>query len=137
MNFRDRHILRIRVVPEDIDELEHVNNTVYLRYIEQAVKAHAERVGMGFAVLKGLGVIPVVRRHVITYHRSALLGEELKVSTRITAFSGFRATRHNEVRRAGDQALLVEVETDWVWLDAERGRPKNVPQAVLEAFGLL
>lgn len=137
MDFRDRHTLHIQVAPEDIDELEHVNNTVYLRYIEQAVKAHAERVGMGFAVLKGLGVIPVVRRHVITYHRSALLGEELEVSTTITGFRGFRATRHNEVRRAGDQALLVEADTEWVWLDVVRGRPKNVPQVVLEAFGLL
>lgn len=137
MDDRTWHRLILRVAPEDIDELEHVNNTVYLRYIEQTVKAHAERVGMGFTTLKALGVIPVVRRHVITYHRPALLGEELEVSTRITAFSGFRATRHNEVRRASDRALLVEAETDWVWLDAERGRPKNVPQVVLEAFGLL
>lgn len=136
MDPRTHHRHRIVVRPEDIDELEHVNNTVYLRYIEDVVVAHAARVGMGFPVLRNIGVIPVVHQHVIKYHRSAVLGDTLEVSTRITAFKGFRASRHNEVRRVSDGVLLVECDTDWVWIDAARGRPKVVPPEIQEAFGV-
>ncbi|GEM87642.1 acyl-CoA thioesterase [Meiothermus granaticius] len=137
MDPRTHHQHQIIVRAEDIDELEHVNNTVYLRYIEDVVVAHAARVGMGFPVLKALGVIPVVYQHVIRYHRPAVLGDRLEVSTQITAFKGFRASRHNEVRRVADHALLVECDTDWVWIDAVRGRPKAVPLAIQEAFGVM
>jgi acyl-CoA thioester hydrolase len=136
MDPRTHHRHQIVVRPEDIDELEHVNNTVYLRYIEDIAVAHAARVGMSFPVLKAIGVIPVVHKHVIKYHRSALLGDELEVSTQITAFKGFRASRHNEVRRVSDGVLLVECDTDWIWIDAARGRPKAVPQEIQEAFGV-
>lgn len=137
MDDRTHHAHRIVVQPEDIDELEHVNNTVYLRYIENVVVAHAARVGMNFPVLKAIGVIPVVHQHLIKYHRSAVLGDELEVSTQITAFKGFRASRHNEVRRVSDNTLLVECDTDWIWIDAARGRPKPVPLPIQEAFGVV
>lgn len=131
-----RHFSHRRVVVEgDIDSLGHVNNAVYLRYIEDCVTAHAESVGMGLPRLRQLGVIPVVHRHTITYHRSALLGDELEVSTEIVAFRGFRATRHNRIVREG--VLLVACETDWVWIDPLRGRPRAVPPEIQAAFGLI
>ncbi|MCX7782251.1 MAG: acyl-CoA thioesterase [Meiothermus sp.] len=135
MESRRRFSHRIVVVESDIDSLGHVNNTVYLRYIEDCVTAHAEHVGMGLPRLRQLGVIPVVHRHTITYHRSALLGDELEVNTEIVAFRGFRATRLNRIVRARD--LLVECETEWVWIDPERARPKAVPDEIQAAFGLV
>lgn len=137
MNPLRQHHHRIWVQTADIDELDHVNNTVYLRYIEEVVKAHAERVGLGFAALKQLGAIPVVRQHRITYHRPALLNQELEVSTAIVAHQSFRSTRHSEVRLAQNGVLLVEADTEWVWLEALRQRPKAPPTQVLQAFGLL
>ena len=136
MDSPSRHVHQITVGPADIDELNHVNNTVYLRYMEEAVKNHAQRVGMGVAAMRLLGVLPVVRRHTITYHRSAVLGEELEVSTLVTGFKGFRATRHNEVRRMQDGVLLVECDTDWVWIDPVRLRPKAIPLEIARAFGM-
>lgn len=77
MESRRRFSQRIVVVESDLDTLQHVNNSVYLRYIEECVTAHAEKVGVGLERLRELGVIPVVHRHTITYHRSALLSDEL------------------------------------------------------------
>jgi acyl-CoA thioester hydrolase len=134
MESRRRFSHRITVQECDIDSLGHVNNTVYLRYIEDCVTAHAQSVGMSLSRLRQLGVVPVVHRHTITYHRPAHLGEELEVSTEIVNFSSFRATRHNRIVRAG--VLLVSCETDWVWIDPLRQRPKSVPLEVQEAFGL-
>lgn len=126
----------VHVEPGDIDELGHVNNTVYLRYAEEVARAHSERQGLSLAAFQALGVVPVVRQHRITYHASAVLGDTLSVETRVRAFAGARAGRHTHIYRVNDRALLAEVETDWVWLSAARGRPTRAPGAVLEAFGV-
>jgi acyl-CoA thioester hydrolase len=90
---------------------------------------------MDINAMRALGTVPVVRRHTITYHKPALLGQELEVSTQIVEAKGLRAKRHNEVRQAATGVLLVEAETDWVWVDAQTGRPKPVPEAIMQAFG--
>lgn len=131
--FRGAYRHTIEVLPEDTDELGHVNNVVYLRYIEDVARAHADRVGMTFEVLRQLGAVPVVRRHVVTYRRPAGLGDTLEVSTRIERGRGMRWLRRNEVRRDGE--LLVEGETEWVWIDPATRRPLDVPEPIREAFG--
>jgi acyl-CoA thioester hydrolase len=133
---KSRFAHTVSVAPEDIDELGHVNNTVYLRYAEEVARAHSERQGLSLAAYQALGVVPVVRQHRITYHRSAVLGDALSVETQVQAFAGARAGRHTRIYRARDRVLLAEVATDWVWVSAARGRPTRAPAAVLEAFGV-
>lgn len=130
-----RHSISITVQPGDIDDLGHVNNAVYLRYIEDVARAHADFVGAGIGFMRGVGVVPVARSHLIRYHRPAYEGEELTVSTEVVSASGLRANRHNEVRRARDGELLAEADTEWVWVDPARGRPRPIPRALLEKFG--
>ena len=135
MKDRTRYAYTIRVQPDEIDELGHVNNTVYLRYAEDVARAHSDALGLSLSVYKLLGVVPVVRRHTITYFQSAVLGDEVTVSTHVEAFKGARAGRTTRLERQGG-VLLAEVETEWVWITVERGRPTRVPHKVLEAFGL-
>ena len=123
------------VKPEDLDELDHVNNAVYLRYVEDCARAHAEQKGFTLEAFKNSGVLPVVRRHEITYHAPATLGDTLVISTEVIQLGGAKAVRHNKVKLEKNDVLLVEVLTDWVWLDPESKRPKRVPQEVLTAFG--
>ena len=123
------------VVPEDIDELGHVNNANYLRFVEACGRAHSDGLGLTLEVFKDYGVVPVIRKHEITYHRPAKLGDTLLLSTQVAKIGGPRAVRHNKVRLAEDKTLLVDVLTEWVWLDVASGRPKRVPRGVLEAFG--
>ena len=125
----------VKVAPEDLDELEHVNNAVYLMYVEACGRAHSEREGLTLEAFKAHGAVPIIRRHEITYYRPAKLGDVLRVSTRITRLGGPRGLRHNEVRLEAGNELLVEVLTEWVWIEPGSGRPKRVPQAILQAFG--
>lgn len=120
----------------DIDDLGHVNNAVFLQWVEACCRAHAERQGMPTEKMLELGALPVVRRHLATYRHPGNLGDRLEVSTRIVRFRGPLASRHNEVHRLSDGKLLVDVETDWVWIDPVSGKPKAPPAAVLAAFGL-
>ncbi len=93
---------------------------------------------MSLTAFKACGVVPVVQRHLISYHQSAVLGDVLRVATQVTAFKGARAGRHTEICRLEPDAhvLLAEVETAWVWLSATRNRPTRAPKGVLEAFGV-
>lgn len=125
----------ITVQDEAIDELGHVNNAVYLSYAEACARAHAEREGLTLERFRALGAVPVVRRHLVTYHRPAGAGERLRVSTRVTKLGGPRAKRLNQVRRAETGELLAEIDTEWVWLEPGTMRPKRVPRAVMAAFG--
>ncbi len=125
----------ISVQESDLDELGHVNNAVYMRYMEDTARAHSLHIGMGLSVMKLHGVVPVVRKYNITYHRSALLNDSLEIFTHTNA-KGIRAYRRFEIRFL-DARLVVEADTEWVWVDPIRMRPKNPPKPVLEAFGLL
>lgn len=113
--------------------MRHVNNVVYLRYVEDVARAHADSVGMTFEALKQLGALPVVRRHDVTYHRAARLGDRLEVSTVIERGKGMRWLRHNEVRRDGE--LLVHADTEWVWVHPGSQRPVRLPPVIAQAFG--
>lgn len=125
----------IVVADGDIDEFGHVNNAVYLRYIDAVARAHGARQGLGTSAFIAAGALPVVRRHQIEYLGPAVLGERLRVSTRVRALTGVRGVRDNEIRRASDDELLVSAETLWAWLDPVTLRPTRIPATILAAFG--
>lgn len=135
MESRDTFSYTIRVQADEIDELGHVNNTFYLRYAEDVARAHSDALGLTLTGYQTLGVVPVVRRHTITYYQSAVLGDSLRVTTHVEAFRGARAGRTTRLERV-DGLLLAEVVTEWVWITATTGRPTRVPSKVLDAFGL-
>lgn len=125
----------ITVTDGDIDEFGHVNNAVYLRYVDEVARAHGARQGLGTREFIAEGALPVVRRHVVDYLHPAVLGDRLRVSTHVQALSGVRGVRENTVRRADDDELLVSVETLWAWLDPVTLRPTRIPAVILRAFG--
>lgn len=136
---RRKHELILTVEPGDLDDLHHVNNTVYLAWCERVARAHAQREGMGTGALTALGAVPVARQHVITYHRPALLGDRVRVRTALTQHGGVRSVRAYTLDRATDDGTdgerLAECQTEWVWVDPVSGRPKRAPREVLDAFG--
>jgi len=129
-----RMTVRIAVRDADLDELGHVNNANYLRYAEEAARAHSAARGFPVEAYLALGAVPVVRRHEIRYRRPAAAGETLAITTELTRLDRRRATRRTDIRRASDGELLAEAVTEWVWVDAQAGRLVQVPEAVLAAF---
>jgi len=94
----DAFELRIRIEPDDIDELGHVNNVVYLKCVQDIAVAHwtAEATPDEQASLFG-----VVTRHEIDYLRPAFPSDEIVARTWVGAAEGRRFDRHTEVRRVG------------------------------------
>jgi len=117
----------------ELDSNGHVNNAVYLAYAEEVAVMHAEALGFGREWTLAQAGAWVVRKHDITYHRPARFGQELELTTTVTAMRGARATRETRIALAtGD--LLAELSTEWVWVRAGDGRPSRLPDALLAAF---
>src|SRR6266550_2091528 len=64
----------VSVMPEDIDEQNHVNNTVYLRWVQEVDTVHWKAIASREAQ-KGIGW--VVLRHEIDYKAPACLGDDV------------------------------------------------------------
>lgn len=123
---------RVFVVHEsDIDDQEHVNNLVYLRWIQDVAIEHW---GKAARAEDQASTAWVVVRHEIDYLKPALLGDEVVARTWVEAWKGATSERHTELERAGDGATLARGRTVWCALDVQTRRPKRVTPEVSEAF---
>jgi acyl-CoA thioester hydrolase len=124
---------RWRVRSYELDSNGHVNNAVYLAYVEEVAVLHAEALGFGKAFTTLHGGAWVVRKHEIVYHQPALYGDELELTTTVISMRGARGERQTVINRV-DGTRLTDVTTEWVWVRATDGRPTRVPSAMVEAF---
>jgi acyl-CoA thioester hydrolase len=120
--------LPITVAPEDIDELNHVNNIVYLRYVQDAAIGHWKTVPQEIASQ----IIWMARRHEIDYLKQAFLGEELVAKTWVDDFVGVKSIRHCEIMRG--EEILARSITHWISLDAQTLRPKRITEEIVMRF---
>src|SRR6476469_10576175 len=103
--------MTISVMPEDIDEQNHVNNTVYLRWVEEVATAHWEAIASSEAQ-EGIGW--VVLRHEIDYKGPACLGDGIVLRTWVGKATRVTFERFVEVLRQSDRKLLAQARTLWV-----------------------
>ena len=129
----ERFPIRVRVQPADIDELGHVNNLVYLRWVQEAAIAHwtartteAQRAALTWVVV----------RHEIDYRRPAMPGDDLDVTTWVGVASRRTYERHTEIARASDGTVLAQARTLWVPLDPRTMRITEVSAEVRERFSV-
>lgn len=124
-------------VPEDtVDVNGHVNNLEYLRWMQSAAILHSDSQGCT-KVTTAVGATWVVRTHRVEYLRPAFAGEQIIVLTWVSNFRRVRSLRKYRIIRVEDNAVLVEGETDWVFVDAQTGRLRSIPQNVIAAFEVL
>ena len=123
--------LVVPVLATDIDELGHVNNTVYLRWVQDAATAHWQALASPDAVAE---ILWVVLRHEIDYKAPALPGDEVMLRTWVGHASRLTFERFTEIRRAADQQLLSQARTLWCPISAQTGKPTRVSAAVRAQF---
>jgi acyl-CoA thioester hydrolase len=121
----------IPVLPGDIDEQNHVNNTVYLRWVQDIATAHWRAVASPKAQ-RSIGW--VVLRHEIDYKGPATLGDEVVLCTWVGEATRLTFERFTEIRRKSDGRLLSQARTLWCPIDAQTGRPIRVSTDVRAQF---
>lgn len=110
----------------EIDELNHVNNVVYVQWIQDVSTKHWEDL---IKSKPALNYVWVVTRHEIDYKNEAVLGDEITFHTWVGETKGVRSTRHVEIFKG--KTLLVRAQTTWCMLDAKTLRPTRITESVL------
>jgi acyl-CoA thioester hydrolase len=121
----------IRVRPEHIDELNHVNNVIYLQWVQDAAFAHwmskaPEIVREQFKW--------VVLKHEIEYKSPAFLNEELVAKTWVQNYTGVKSVRVVQILRKSDNKLLAEARTLWCLIHAATNRPARIGPEITQVF---
>ena len=119
------------VEPADIDRQNHVNNTVYVRWVQEVATAHwnafapeSARDSIGWVVL----------RHEIDYKTPVALSDEVVLRTWVGQASRATFERFVEVLRKCDRKLLAHARTLWVPINPDTGKPIRVPPEVRARF---
>jgi acyl-CoA thioester hydrolase len=125
------YAMRFTAQREDIDAYEHVNNAVWVRWMEEVATAHWNLIAPAehreaYAWL--------VTRHEIDYRGNIREGEQCEATTEIgKAPSGARFERRTTFRDL-DGKLLVSAVTSWAMIDRKSGRLMRVPKDVAAQF---
>jgi acyl-CoA thioester hydrolase len=119
----------IEVSANDVDRNGHVNNVVYIQWMQDAAIAHARASGCTKAS-EAVGATWVVRTHHVEYLSPAFAGDKISVLTWPSNFQRVRSLRKYKFIRAKDRALIVRAETDWVFVNVKTGKPQSIPDEV-------
>jgi acyl-CoA thioester hydrolase len=123
----------VPVLASDIDEQDHVNNTVYLRWVQDVATAHWRAVA-SLQTQETIGW--VVLRHEIDYKAPAVLGDEVMLRTWVGKATRLTFERFTEIRRNREGALLSKARTLWCPIDTQTGRPVRVSDKVRTQFSI-
>jgi len=129
-----RFTARYAVRQYELDVLGHVNNSVYLNWVEQVAIDHVEALGFGREWSLRQGGAWVVREHHVTYRRPVEYGDVVLVTTLPQEIGGVRGLRRTEMHRESDGTLMTEVLSQWIWVRTSDGRPTRVPADLLALF---
>lgn len=130
----DRFAFDVHVQRGDIDVLGHVNNLVYVRWVQDAAWKHSAAVGWDHAAYVRSGVLFVVRRHEIDYLAPAFEGKSATVSTWIESWSAATSIRRTEATRVSDGRLLLRASTTWAMVSGASGRPTRILPEIKRSF---
>ena len=123
--------LTLTAGPEHIDELGHVNNAVWVQWVQQVAVAHWDSLS---APQHRDAYFWVVVRHEIDYLRAAHEGDRITARTWVgDAPQGARFDRFVEFT-GPDGRLCVRAKTQWAIIDKASGRPIRVPAEVVAPF---
>ena len=119
-----------------VDQNGHVNNVVYVQWMQDVAILHSEANG-GSQAMHKVGATWVVRYHKIEYLNAAFAGEEVTALTWVVNFRRARSLRRYRFLRKSNDTVLAEAETEWVFVDAKSGRPMKIPDDVMRLFPLV
>lgn len=124
-----RHIIKIEVKEEHIDDLGHVNNEVYLKWVLMIAGEHWIATA---PVSIQRSFKWVVRRHELDYLKPAFKGDQLTVTTWVDVISGVQSVRRVQIKRGDD--IILEACTTWIMIDANSGKLHRIPKELAKLF---
>ena len=126
--------LNITVKAEHIDVLGHVNNVVYVAWMQDVATAHIEALGLGLKEYIELKHAMVAVEHHVQYRKAALEGEEIILRTWLNDINALYSFRQYVFYRPKDKAILFTGNTQWACIEIATGRPKRMSPTFTQAY---
>jgi acyl-CoA thioester hydrolase len=114
------HILELDVEPGDIDAYEHVNNAVYLTWLDRAAWSHSAALGVPLEECVRLRRGMAALRTEIDFSRAALRGDRVQVATWIAASDG--------------RLRVARAQTEYACINLDSGRGTRMPELFRRAY---
>jgi acyl-CoA thioester hydrolase len=115
-----------------IDGNGHVNNVAYVQWMQDIALEHYAAIG-GIEA-QGADATWFIREHRIEYFLPAFESEEIEIRTWVENVRRVQSLRQYEFVRVSDGKTLVKGETNWVFVNAQNGRPLAIPDRVIACF---
>lgn len=145
------HLIEVR--DSDIDVIGHVNNVVYLQWMQNAAYAHSAALGWTLERYLELGAGWVARMHQIEYLQPAYSGDRVIIKTwvadmkKVTSMRRYRMVRmdppladeHGVIDQHAPmrETLLAVAHTNWAFIDFKRRTPVRIPAEMAADFPLI
>lgn len=126
--------LRLKVQPEHIDALGHVNNVIYVQWMQDVASAHVEYLGLGLEQYLELKHAMVAVEHHVQYRKAALLGDDVILRTWLIDINALYSFREYVFYRPQDQSILFVANTKWACIEIATGRPKRMSPTFTQAY---
>lgn len=126
--------MRRQVSWQDIDVMQHVNNAVYMDYVNECSFQVCTAFDWPWQRMTAEGFAVYMRKAHLQYLQPAVLGDELEISTWISEVRRATSARHFALHRARDGALLAQAYTLGAWVDLQTGQPIRIPQQMMADF---
>ena len=132
-----RHRLQVRF--RDCDPLGHVNNAVYLTYLEQArLILWRRQIGLTWSTRAAQGLPRgegfILARAEVDFRAQVHAGDELEVRLSLGKFGRSSATYEYEVAQASNGEIVATAKTVQVWFDYDAERPVPISDEIKEAL---
>lgn len=136
------HVLT--VTERDIDMVGHVNNVVYLQWMQDAALAHSAALGWSADRYQQFGAGWVARLHQIEYLQPAYAGDRIVIQTwvadmkKVTSLRRYRMIRNDASMKDAPpqtlETLLAVAHTNWAFIDFSTRTPKRIPIEIASAY---
>lgn len=129
------HCVEIDVRPGEIDAYGHVNNAVYLTWLDAAAWSHSAALGISLELCVSLRRGMAALRTEIDYERAAMSDDRVRVCTWIESGDRrLRCTRRFQLTRVSDGVTLARARIEYVCLNLDTGRATRMPPEFAEAY---
>lgn len=126
--------LALTVEAKHIDALGHVNNVVYVQWMQDVATAHIEQLGLGLSEYLALKHAMVAVEHQMQYRKAAFEGDQLILRTWLSDLNALYSFREYAFYRPADESLLFTAKTKWACVEIATGRPKRMSPTFTQAY---
>ena len=132
MELTNNHYKKLIIVlPEHLDDINHVNNVVYVQWMQDIAGEHWNSVAKDKLKQE---LVWMIKRHEIDYFNQAFLGDELVMETWTGDFTNVTWKRHYEIIRPADDKKIISASSVWIPLDRKTQRLRRVDEEMVNMF---